>query len=73
MSDKPYLLTDEEIVTFIIHGYHIVEADFPDGFNEAVYEELEQINENPGDGILDRVPKLYQVYESSRCAHQLVG
>ena len=24
MSDKPYLLTDDEVITFIIRGYHIV-------------------------------------------------
>ena len=73
MSDKPYLLTDDEIITFIIRGYHIVEADFPDGFSESIYEELDQIEENPGDAILDRVPKLFQVYEHPKVHGALVS
>lgn len=76
MSDKPYLLTDEEIITFIIRGYHIVEADFPKGFNASIYEELEQLNvqsNNPGDAILDRVPKLYQVYDHPKVRGALVS
>jgi hypothetical protein len=67
MSDAHYRLTDEEVVSFLIRGYHIVETDFPPGFNEAVVAELDQLEENPGDAILDRVPKLYQVY-----AHPIV-
>jgi hypothetical protein len=63
MPDPSHLLTDDEIISFIIRGYHIVHADFPAGFNEAIYAELGEITENPGDAILDRVPKLYQVYD----------
>ena len=73
MSDKPYLLTDDEVLTFIIRGYHIVKTDFPKGFNESIYEELEQITENPGDAILDRVPKLYQVYDHPKVRGALVS
>lgn len=73
MSDKPYLLTDDEVITFIIRGYHIVEADFPQGFNESIYGELSQLTENPGDGILDRVPKLYQVYDHPKVRGALIS
>jgi hypothetical protein len=73
MSDKPYLLTDDEVITFIIRGYHIVETGFPAGFNESIYEELGQISENPGDAILDHVPKLYQVYDHPRVRGALVS
>jgi hypothetical protein len=73
MSDHAYLLTDDEVIRFIIHGYHIVEAEFPPGFNEAIYEELGQLTENPGDAILDRVPKLYQVYDHPRVRGALVS
>ena len=31
-----YLLTDEEMITFIIHGYHIVETDFTSEFNQSI-------------------------------------
>ena len=54
MADKPYLLSDDEIISFIIQGSHIVEPDFPEGFNESIYEELEALDiqrNNPGDGI----------------------
>ena len=76
MADKPYLLSDDEIISFIIHGSHIVEADFPEGFNESIYEELEALDiprNNPGDGILDKVPKLYQVYDHPKVRGALVS
>jgi len=62
MPEPCPLLTDDEVITFIIRGYHIVTPDFPPGFNEAIYAELAQLTENPGDAILDRVPQLYEVY-----------
>src|SRR6266849_11168727 len=61
MSERAVLLTDDEVISFIIRGYHIVAADYPAEFNEAIYDELQQLTENPGDGILDRVPKLYRI------------
>jgi hypothetical protein len=63
MHEAEYRLTDDEVISFIIRGYHIVTPEFPPGFNEAIYAELEQITENPGDAILDRVPKLQEVYD----------
>lgn len=73
MSDKPYLLTDDQIISFVIHGYHILEVDFPDGINEMVYDEISQLENNPGDGILDAVPKLYQVYDHPQVRGALVS
>ena len=76
MADKPYLLSDDEIISFIIHGSHIVEPDFPEGFNESIYEEFEALDiqrNNPGDGILDKVPKLYQVYDHPKVHGALVS
>lgn len=66
MTDTSHLLTDDEVISFIIHGYHLVHPEFPAGFNESIYAELGMLAENPGDGILDRVPKLYQVYDHPR-------
>lgn len=57
------LLTDQEIITFIVRGYHIVQTDFPSQFNQNIYDKIEQLKKNPGDGILDAVPNLYQVYD----------
>jgi hypothetical protein len=61
--DKCHLLNDDQIVTFIIRGYHLVETDLGQGFNEAVYEELGQLQTNPGDAIVERVPKLQRVFD----------
>ncbi len=73
MSPSAHLLTDDEVISFIIRGYHVVEPDFPEGFNEAVYEELEQLDEDPGDAILQRVPKLRQVYDHPKVCGALVS
>jgi len=45
MSDKPYLLTDDQIISFVIHGYHIVAVDFPDGINQMVYDEIRPVHD----------------------------
>lgn len=73
MSDKMYLLSDDEVMSFVIRGYHLVEADFPAGFNESVYADLSQLSDNPGDGILDRVPKLYQVWDHPKVKGALIS
>jgi hypothetical protein len=62
----PVLLTDDDVISFIIRGYHILAPDFPAGFNEATYADiaavLDRLGENPGDAILDKVPRLHQVW-----------
>jgi hypothetical protein len=73
MKNESYLLTDDEIVSFIIRGYHVVEPGLPPGLNEAIYEELGQLGENPGDAILDRVPKLHQVWEHPKVKGALIS
>jgi hypothetical protein len=73
MKNESYLLTDDEVISFIIRGYHIVEPDLPPGLNEAIDEELGQLTENPGDAILDRVPKLYQVYDHPKVRGALIS
>jgi Phytanoyl-CoA dioxygenase (PhyH) len=59
----PILLSDDEVVTFVIRGYHVVQTDFPAEFHRAIYDKISQLKENPGDGILDCVPELHQVYD----------
>jgi len=67
------LLNDEEVMNFVVRGYHIVEPEFPTGFNEAVYAEIAALPGNPGDGILDAVPKLYDVYRHLQVAGALAS
>ena len=62
-NPSSHLLTDQEAVTFITHGYHVVETNIPEALNQAIYDEISQLKSNPGDGILDAVPKLYQIYD----------
>src|SRR4051812_34885471 len=73
MSENPYLLSDDEVISFIIRGYHLVEAEFPPGFNELICAELDELTENPGDAILQRVPKLHQVYDHPKVRGALVS
>jgi hypothetical protein len=72
-NDERHLLTDDEVVSFIIRGYHVVETDFPPGFHQAICEELGRLDENPGDAILQRVPQLQQVYDHPRVCGALVS
>lgn len=60
---KENLLTDDQVATFIANGYHLVEPDFPDGFNESVCEALDNLESHLGNGILDAAPILNEVYE----------
>ena len=63
MIEKGYLLTDDQVLSFINHGYYLVEPQFPAGFNESVCNELASLKENPGNAILERVPRLQEVYD----------
>lgn len=73
---KEDLLTDEQVMRFISHGYHLVEPEFPAGFNEAVLAKLESLDvprQNPGNGILAAVPELYEVYNHPKVRGALVS
>lgn len=59
----PELLTDEQVLAFITHGYHLVELDLPEGFNETICEQIDKIEDNPGNGILEAVPLLTRIYD----------
>ncbi len=63
MIDKKYLLTDVEVAEFIVNGYHIVEPDLSEGLNERIAQQLDALDDNPGDAITDAVPELRQVLE----------
>ena len=58
----PVLLTDDEVVTFVIKGYHVVETDFPRAFHKNIFDKIAALPSNPGDGILDAAPELHQIY-----------
>ncbi len=61
--DKSLLLTDMQMVGFLVNGYHLLELDLPQGLNERVAGQLDHLDYNPGDAIADVVPELWQVIE----------
>ena len=62
MSDQ-YLLDDVEVARFLVTGYHLIEPELPAGLNENVAAQLDALEQNPGDGITEAVPELWQVLE----------
>ena len=57
-------LTDDEMASFIINGYHVVKPQLAHGTNTQIYNALEALPTNPGDAVLDTVPQLHQVWDS---------
>ena len=62
MNEK-YLLSDDEVLAFVIRGYHLVKPDLPEEFHDSITRQLEQLEKNPGNDILERVPDLQRVYD----------
>ena len=60
-TQSPQLLSDDQMLTFVARGYHVVEPALPDAFHASLCEQLADID-NPGNGILDAVPRLAEVY-----------
>ena len=57
-------LTDDEMVSFVINGYHVVQPDLRAGINQEIYDALHALDTNPGDAVLETVPELNDVWES---------
>ncbi len=76
-STKPVLLTDSEVVSFIIRGYLVLHTDLPPAFHNSVYDEIAALlagrPDNPGDAILDLVPALHQVWSHPRVHGALIS
>jgi hypothetical protein len=58
---QAHLMNDAEVARFVVNGYHIIEPEFADGFNQNIAQQLDQLSENPGDAITEAVPQLNQV------------
>lgn len=59
-----YLLSDDEMASFVIRGYHFVSPSLRMGLNDEIYRALGELPSNPGDGVYEAVPQLADVYES---------
>ncbi len=73
MMDKTLLLTDMEMVGFLVNGYHLLELDLPGELNERVAGQLDDLDYNPGDAIAEVVPELWQVIEHPAVQGALVS
>lgn len=60
--DRQYLLTDEQIASFIVRGYHIIEPHQRPGLNEEIDHILSNMGHNPGNAIWEEVPQLQEIY-----------
>ena len=57
-------LTDDEMASFVIRGYHIIKPDLRTGINQEIYAALDAMSTNPGDAVLDEVPQLKEIWNS---------
>jgi hypothetical protein len=69
MSAHPVLLDDASMRDFVVDGYVVVKADFPNDVHESIFRQTEAVFENegnPGNNILPRVPQLQSVLDHPR-------
>src|SRR6476620_6180720 len=71
-SEKPALLSDEQVVSFIIKGYLLIRPDFRRGLNELVCEQLaveggsstvDFASDPDHTAVFRRAPSLREVFE----------
>jgi hypothetical protein len=66
--EKQHLLTDEQVLAFVNHGYHLVEPApgmYPAGLHERVLADLDAAvaaKKGMGNSVLDSVPALHEIY-----------
>ncbi|MBT5874765.1 MAG: hypothetical protein HOH43_15210 [Candidatus Latescibacteria bacterium] len=68
-----HLLSDDEVLRFISHGYHLVVPTFREGFNESICESIGEAGDGTGNGILEAVPLLQDVYNHPAVRGALVS
>ena len=59
-----FRLSDDEMASFVINGYHVVQPELKAGLNDEIYDALEALPSNPGDGVLEAVPQLNEVWDA---------
>jgi len=64
--DERFLLDDDQMLHFIVQGYHLVETDFPPEFHADLCERIERVfaeEGNPGNAIYEKIAPLAEVYQ----------
>ena len=67
MTDKAYLLNDNQMRDFIVNGYVIVKTDLPRSFHDEIYKTTNTVFEregNPGNNLLPRIPEIQHVLDN---------
>ncbi len=59
-----YLMSDDEMASFVINGYYVVHPELRSGLNEEIYDAIGELPSNPGDRISEEVPQLMEVWEA---------
>ncbi len=77
VDSAPLLLSDADVISFIIRGYLVLHPDLPSTFHAAVYDDitavLAQPADNPGNAIYDLVPALRQVWTDPQVHGALIS
>ena len=71
--DRENLLSDAQVLDFIAQGYHIVEPQFPTGFNASICAQIDALESSPGNEILAHVPMLQEVYDHPQVSGPLAS
>ncbi len=67
------LLTDIDVVNFLVNGYHLLKSNIPAQLNAQIAKRLDTLEYNPGNAISDVVPELWQVIQNPRVKGILVS
>jgi HEAT repeat protein len=73
---EPILLSDEQMREFIVNGFLVFEPTVPEGTHEACYRKLNEIIDvepNPGNNILPRVPEMRHILNSPEVCGALIS
>ncbi|NQZ68275.1 MAG: phytanoyl-CoA dioxygenase, partial [Lentisphaeria bacterium] len=60
---EPALLNDDELLSFIVNGYYLLKPDYATPIHQEVCNKLNALESNPGNGILEAVPELNEIYD----------
>jgi len=60
------LLNDDQVASFIINGYIIVEPDLAADYHESIIAALREMPENPGGHIVEALPEIIGVLEDPK-------
>jgi HEAT repeat protein len=67
MKSDLNLLSDEQVRSFIVNGFHSIEPDVPDSVHDGISARLDELiapGKNPGDNVLPLIPDLQKVLDS---------